>query len=142
MKRALLPVLTLLLLTACGQNGQPDIQPGNGWARPTRGDVPGAVYVTIENKGSAGDRLTGAATDRAAMAMIHQSELANGVATMRMVDEIDIPAGGRIEMAPGGTHIMLEGLKAPLNSGDRFDLVLKFGKSGERKVRVDVGAEQ
>lgn len=135
------PVLTLALLLslgACGQNGEPDIRLGNAWARPTRGDAPGAVYVAINNKGAADDRLTGAFTDHAALAMVHQSELVDGVATMRMAGEINVPAGSRIEMVPGGTHIMLEGLRAPLRTGDSFELVLKFRKSGDRKVTVDV----
>lgn len=128
----------LLSLAACGQNGEADIQLGNAWARSTRGDAPGAVYVAINNKGAADDRLTGAFTDRAAMAMVHQSELVDGVATMRMAGEINVPAGSRIEMVPGGTHIMLEGLRRPLKTGDSFELVLKFRKSGDRKVKVDV----
>ena len=138
MKRALSAFLAFLFLTACGQSGEPDIQLGNAWARPTRGDAPAAIYVAINNKGSADDRLTGAFTDRAAMAMVHQSELVDGVATMRMAGEINIPAGSRIEMVPGGTHIMLEGLRAPLKTGDSFNLVLKFRKSEDRTVAVDV----
>ena len=94
-QRLLLPAL--LLLSACGQSGEPDIQLGNAWARPTRGEAPGAVYVAINNKGSADDRLVGAFTDHAAMAMVHQSELVDGVAQMRMAGEINIPAGKRIE---------------------------------------------
>lgn len=137
MKRALL-ASGLFLLATCGQNGKPDIQPGNAWARPTRGDAPGAVYVAINNKGSADDRLVGVFTDRAAMAMVHQTELVDGVARMRMAGEINIPAGQRIEMVPGGTHIMLQGLRAPLKTGDSFNLVLKFRKSGDRTVMVDV----
>ena len=125
MMRALFASLAFLLLTACGQSGEPDIQLGNAWARPTRGDAPAAIYVAINNKGSADDRLTGAFTDRAAMAM-------------RMAGEINIPAGSRIEMVPGGTHIMLEGLRAPLKTGDSFNLVLKFRKSEDRTVAVDV----
>jgi periplasmic copper chaperone A len=132
----LLPAL--LLLSACGQSGEPDIQLGNAWARPTRGEAPGAVYVAVNNKGSADDRLVGAFTDHAAMAMVHQSELVDGVAQMRTAGEINIPAGKRIEMVPGGTHIMLEGLRAPLRTGDSFDLVLKFRNSGDRRVKVDV----
>ena len=135
-QRLLLPAL--LLLSACGQSGEPDIQLGNAWARPTRGEAPGAVNVAINNKGSADDRLVGAFTDHAAMAMVHQSELVDGVAQMRMAGEINIPAGKRIEMVPGGTHIMLEGLRAPLKTGDSFDLVLKFDKSGDRRAKVDV----
>jgi copper(I)-binding protein len=39
---------------------------------------------------------------------------------------------------PGGTHIMLEGLRAPLKTGDSFDLVLKFRSSGDKSVKVNV----
>lgn len=137
MKRILL-ITALTLLAACGQSGDPDIRLSNAWARPTRGDAPGAVYVAIENKGKADDRLVGAFTDHAAMAMVHQNELVNGVARMRMAGEINIPAGNRIQMVPGGTHIMLEGLRAPLRTGDRFDLVLRFRKAGEKTVKVTV----
>jgi copper(I)-binding protein len=134
-RHLLLPAL--LVLAACGQQGSPQIELHNAWARPTAGQAPAAVYVTIENKSGSDDRLTGAFTDRAAMAMVHQTELVDGVSRMRMAGEINIPAGERIEMAPGGTHVMLEGLRAPLKIGDRFDLVLRFKESGET-VKVSV----
>ena len=137
MKRLFLIPL-LALLTTCGQSGNPNIELSNAWARATRGDAPGAVYVTIENKGEADDRLTGAFTDHAAMAMVHQNEMTNGVVHMRVAGEINIPASKSIQMVPGGTHIMLEGLRAPLKTGDSFDLVLKFRKSGDKTVKVKV----
>jgi copper(I)-binding protein len=133
-----LTLSALLLLAACGQQGSPDIALEEAWARPTVGVAPGAVYVTIDNQGGSPDRLIGASTDNAAMAMVHQNEVVNGVARMRMAGEINIPAGDRIEMVPGGTHIMLEGLRAPLKTGDRFDLVLKFRESGDKTVKVTV----
>jgi len=135
-RHCLLPAI--LLLAACGQQGAPEIKLDRAWARPTIGQAPAAVYVTIENKGSAPDRLTGAFTDHAAMAMVHQNEVVNGVARMRMAGEINIPANDKIEMVPGGTHIMLEGLRAPLKTGDQFDLVLKFKESGDQAVKVNV----
>lgn len=132
----LLPAM--ILLASCGQQGAAEIELVGAWARPTVGQTPAAVYVTIDNKGGTDDRLIGAATDRAAMAMVHQNEVVNGVARMRMAGEINIPAGDRIEMVPGGTHIMLQGLRAPLKTGDRFDLVLRFRQSGDKTVRVAV----
>lgn len=137
MKR-LFVISALALLAACGQGGKADIDVSNAWARPTRGDAPGAVYVTIENKGGEDDRLVGVMTDHAAMAMVHQTELSNGVARMRMAGEINVPAGDRIEMVPGGTHIMLEGLRTPLRTGDSFQLVLKFRASDDERVTVRV----
>jgi copper(I)-binding protein len=130
--------LALLLLASCGPKETAQIELSNAWARPTVGQAPGAVYVTIENKGGAADRLTGAFTDHAAMAMVHQNEFVDGVAKMRMAGEINIPAHDRIEMRAGGTHIMLEGLRAPLHTGDDFDLVLKFRNSKDQAVKVTV----
>ena len=77
--------LALLLLASCGQQEAADIQLSNAWARPTVGQAPGAVYLTIENKGGEADRLTGAFTDHAAMAMVHQNEMVDGIAKMRMI---------------------------------------------------------
>ncbi|MCL6740885.1 copper chaperone PCu(A)C [Sphingomonas sp. RB56-2] len=137
MTRSLI-ILAGLLLASCGQDGSADIKLSNAWARPTIGQTPGAVYLTIENNGDAADRLTGAATDLAAMAMVHQNEVVDGVAKMRMAGEINLPAHDRIEMKPGGTHIMLEGLRAPLKAGDDFDLVLRFRSSKDQTVKVTV----
>jgi len=131
-------ILALLLLASCGQADGPDIRLSNAWARPTIGQAPGAVYVTIDNQGDTADRLTGAFTDHAAMAMVHQNEMVDGVVRMRMAGEINLPAHDRIEMRPGGTHIMLEGLRAPLRTGDQFDLVLKFRASQDQPIKVRV----
>jgi copper(I)-binding protein len=136
--KQILWIPTLALLAACGQGGEANIEVSDAWARPTRGDAPGAVYVTIENKGGEDDRLVSVMTDHAAMAMVHQTEMSDGVARMRMAGEINVPAGTSIKMVPGGTHIMLEGLRTPLRTGDSFPLVLKFRESGEENVSVRV----
>lgn len=127
-----------MLLASCGRQGEADINVSNAWARPTIGQAPGAVYLTISNRGDGTDRLTGAYADRAAMVMVHQNEIVDGVAKMRVAGEINIPANEQIEMRPGGTHIMLEGLRAPLRTGDDFDLVLKFRNSKDQTVKVTV----
>ena len=134
----ILTVAALLLLASCGEKEGAKIILSDAWARPTVGQMPGAVYLTIENKGDEADRLTGAFADRAAMAMVHQNDVTNGVVRMRMAGEINLPAHDRIEMRPGGTHIMLEGLRTPLKTGDDFDLVLRFRNSPDQTVKVTV----
>jgi len=66
--------------------------------------------------------------------------MANGVMEMRPMPEgLPVPANGDVALAPGGTHVMLEGA-GPLAAGDRFDLVLQFEKSGDVTVPVSVVA--
>jgi hypothetical protein len=51
---------------------------------------------------------------------------------------IAIPAGGRLELKPGGSHVMVTGLEAPLRPGEALKLMLRFEKSGERPLDVKV----
>jgi len=68
----------------------------------------GAAYFVVENPGATADRLLGIASDQAERAELHETIDDGGV--MRMVprpEGLDVPAGGRLELAPGGAHVML-----------------------------------
>ena len=98
-----------------------------------------AVYLTIVNSGDQPDRLVGAMTDVAEVAEIHQTRVEGGVAHMEPVkDGLTIPAEGQVVLEPGGYHIMLIGLKKPLQPGDRFTLMLHFEHSDPINVEVEV----
>jgi copper(I)-binding protein len=60
------------------------------------------------------------------------------VMTMREVDAVDLGAGQTVEFKPGGFHLMLMGLKAPLKLGDKFPMTLRFEKAGSVEVMVHV----
>jgi copper(I)-binding protein len=62
------------------------------------------------------------------------------VMKMRQIDRLALPAGKTVQLSPGGYHLMLLGLKAPLKAGDSFPLTLKFEKAGEVTVKVRVEA--
>ena len=98
----------------------------------------GAAYVSLMTHGDA-DRLIAVSTPAAKMAGLHQSKLVDGVMKMEHVDGIDVPANGMLEMKPGGYHIMLMGLTAPLKQGDEIELTLTFAKAGAVKVKAKVG---
>ncbi len=133
-------ILPLMALAAC-QQAPAKIEVSDAWARATAPGQPmAAVYATLANRGGEADRLTGASTKRASMAMVHIGSSEGGVARMRMVDGVDIPAGATASLAPGGTHIMLEGLTAPLAAGETIELVLRFAKSVPQRVPVTVVA--
>ena len=108
------------------------------WARatPPGADV-GAVYLGIENTGGVADRLVGVTSPAAESAMLHQTVDESGVSTMRAADG-SIEPGTALDMKPGGSHIMLMGLKEPLKAGDTVEMTLTFEKSGEVKASAKV----
>jgi copper(I)-binding protein len=104
------------------------------------GTQTGAVYFReLLNKGDKADRLLSAQTGVATSVGIHRMQLDGDVMRMREIQSLDLPARASAPMRHGqsnGYHLMLEGLKAPLKDGERFDLTLKFEKAGERTVKV------
>lgn len=113
------------------------------WARPTvPGQSAGGGYLRIDNRGGAPDRLIGARSDAAASVELHRMSMDGNVMRMRRVDAIDVPAGATVELKPGGLHLMLMDLKAPLQAGGTIDLVLTFEKAGELRVPMTVGRRE
>jgi hypothetical protein len=101
----------------------------------------GAAYVTITNKGDTADRLIGVEGDAAKMLQIHTTEMTNGVMSMKEVEGgLEVPAGGMIKLEPGGNHVMMMGLKAPLVEGETLPLTLVFEKAGKVEIEVPVMA--
>ena len=118
------------------------------WARATPdGAKVGAGYLTIRNAGREVDALVSIATPVAGKGEIHDMETTeDGVMRMRALpDGIEIPAGGSVTLAPGGTHLMFLDLKEPLTAGARVPVTLTFksGASGEVVLPVrPIGAGQ
>jgi hypothetical protein len=69
---------------------------------------------------------------------LHTVITENGVARMRQVQGIDIPAKGSAKLAPGGFHMMFLQLTGPFKQGDLIPVVLKFEKAGEVRVNFTV----
>jgi copper(I)-binding protein len=110
------------------------------WSRATPGGAKVAGgYLTIENKGSAADRLIGGSADVADKVQVHEMAMNNGVMTMRPLDQgLTIEPGKTVKLAPGGYHLMLLDLKSPLKRGDKVPVTLEFEKAGMVKLSFDV----
>lgn len=102
----------------------------DAWTRPTPGGIDtAAIYVTVENRSAAADSISGASSPQCATVVPHRTEIDDdGVASMPSTvgDELDLPVGGRVEMAPNGLHLMCLGLGAALEEGDDLDIQLDF----------------
>jgi copper(I)-binding protein len=131
-------LIATLLLAACGSGGAPEIAVSDAWAREARGGST-AAYLTITNSGAGADRLLAVSAPAPIAAALHETSHEGGISRMRPLDQgLEIPAGGSVELRPGGTHVMLTGLDSPLSPGDALPLVLRFERSGERTVRAEV----
>ena len=119
-----------------------DLVISQAWSRATPGGAKIAGgYLTIDNKGNTPDRLVSIAGEVAGKVEIHEMAMNNGVMTMRPLDKgLPIEPGKTVKLAPGGYHLMLMDLKAPLKQGDKVPLTLKFEKAGEVKLALDVQA--
>lgn len=115
------------------------IQVHKPWSRATStGAKVGASYLEIRNTGAQADRLLGASTAVAKRVEMHVTQHEGGVARMRQVQSFEIPAGGRVDLQPGGAHLMLVDIARPLAKGERFAMRLRFERAGEVEVQVEV----
>jgi copper(I)-binding protein len=116
-----------------------DLTIDHPWARASVA-ANGAAYMTISTSGSAPDQLVAAASPVAGKVELHTHIVEGDVMRMRPVKAIEINVGEPAVLKPGGLHVMLIGLKAPLKEGDKFSLTLTFEKAGTVTVDVSVQA--
>ncbi len=160
---SILGVVLALLLAGCAAGpgpdsadcaGQQSLRIENAWARATTSGTPAAggmnmatppgggvsmnvtsaAYLVISNCGSQPEKLLSAASDAAELTQIHQTVTENGVSKMMEVGQIEIPAGKKVELKPGGLHVMMMALKKEIPAGATVNLTLTFEKAGKIPV--------
>jgi hypothetical protein len=136
-------ILAVLASTAAAaQAGRPGaLRIEAPWSRATPpGVATGVAYLTIRNDGPVADRLVGADSPQAESVEIHQTRMVEGEMQMRERKDLPVPPGGVLRFEPGGYHLMLVGLKAPLVAGGRATLTLRFERAGAITVDLAVAA--
>lgn len=110
------------------------------WTRATpAGAKVAGGYVAVTNTGSAADRLLGGSSEIAGKVEIHEMSMNNGVMTMRGLPEgVELKPGAKVEMKPGGYHIMFMDLKRQLKEGEKVKGTLTFEKAGAVPVEFSV----
>jgi copper(I)-binding protein len=112
----------------------------SAWARELPPVSPnGVAYLTLRNTGTRSDALLAVDTPVAAQAQLHVHQTVGGMMRMRRVDVVELAPGETVRMAPGGLHLMLLGLEAPLRRGARFVVTLHFREAPSLEVQVRVG---
>ena len=98
----------------------------------------GAVFMKVDNTLPMPVKLIGASSDVAESVELHSHVMDGSVVKMREADSFNIPGGSALALFPSGPHIMLMGLKEPLESGSSFTLTLHFENQDDVDVTVEV----
>lgn len=137
--RLLMMIPAVLLLAGCDRTPALEV---SGHARPTvAGQNGSAAYLVITNKGGGEDRLLAVSSPAVGTISIHETLVEGGIARMRSTEPPAIAAGETLTMAPGGMHLMLMDLKAPLAAGERLPLMLRFERSGVLQTAIPIQME-
>lgn len=137
MKRLALALLTASLSLATLAD---TVKVGDPWARATPPGAPaGGAFMSLT--ADTDMALVAAESHASKVVELHTMRMENGVMIMREVPKIDLPKGQTVSLKPGGLHIMLIGLHAPLKAGDKVDITLRVKDSQGKEQRIPVTAE-
>lgn len=100
----------------------------------------GGAFFVLENRGPGADRLVSATSPVSGSVELHEMVLDAGVMKMHLIPGLELKPGARVELKPGGYHLMLLDLKQALKEGDRIPLTLTFEQAGKIDVSVWVEA--
>ncbi|MCJ7800081.1 MAG: copper chaperone PCu(A)C [Polaromonas sp.] len=131
----------LILIAALASAGvyAQTVEVKDAWVRST---VPGqtatGAFMSISARDSA--QLVGVSSPVAGVTQVHEMKMEGDIMRMRPVPVLDIPAGKTLAFQPGGYHVMLLDLKAPLVKGSSVPLTLVFkdAKGVESRVALNV----
>ena len=143
MKKFIIAFFVLLTMPMVSNAQQGDIVVSGEWARPILiAGRPGGAYFHIQNNGGDADKLINVTSSVSPRVEIHEHTMKDGVMKMSQVMALEVPAGGSVELKPGGYHIMIFETTSKYGPGDTIDLKLNFEKAGIIEKTVKVMAKQ
>ncbi|MEX2324788.1 MAG: copper chaperone PCu(A)C [Nitriliruptoraceae bacterium] len=128
--------VAVLMIVGCS-TGKPDLAVG---AAQAAAPIAGASQLVVEitNTGDRDDTLVGAHTPAAMGVEIHLTEIVDGRAAMRQLDEVALPAGETVRFRPGGLHLMLVIPDDSVVVGASLPVTFSFASSADITVEAHV----
>jgi copper(I)-binding protein len=138
--RVLLQLLLIATVLMCGNAVAGNITIENAWARATApGQDMGSVDLSITSTSAAS--LTGVSSTICSTVELHRMTHEDGMMKMRQVDSIALDAGKTLSLSGAGYHLMLVGLRSPLEAGKHIPLTLTIKQKAGQVEQVQVSAE-
>lgn len=136
MKKLLVASLSLAILSA---PVLADVKVDDPWVRATVAQQK-ATGAFMRLTASTPARLVEAASPAAGVVEIHEMKMDNQIMRMRRIEAVELPAGQAVTLAPGGHHVMLMDLLAPLSEGDEVALTLTVEYADGTRESIEVAA--
>ena len=132
--------LLFIAAAAAAAAAQAQVTVSDAWVRAT---VPGqkASGAYMQLKSADGATLVGAESPAAGIVEIHEMRMEGNTMRMRGVEKLELPPGRVVELKPGGYHVMLMDLKAPLKKGETVPIKLKVRSKSGQTQDIEVKAE-
>jgi len=138
MKKFLALALCLMILPAA-QGGEIPLKVEGAWIfSPPPVSKETAAFMTLVNTGTTPLRVTGAETPAAGRVVPMITTKTEGRTGMKDVAFFEIPAGGKLVLKPGGDHLMIYDLKAPLTDGEKASFTLQVEPGGKLSIEIPV----
>ena len=138
MKRYLLASLILFPISLIADSSQ--VLFTNGWIKQLPPVVPvRAGYMTIDNNSEQNHEIIAFQSDAFESVEMHETQMLQD-GSMKMVEQetIPLPAKSRVELKPGGKHLMLMTTKQAMQMGDKIDLVVTFSDASSQAIQLEV----
>lgn len=133
--------IALLAVIGCGAPSEELVIEGAEVRVAPVAAVTAAAYFTLQNAGPVADTITAIGSDIADSLSLHESmDHGDGNTMMMPLAWLAVPAGERVTLAPGGKHLMIEGLTRPIAPGDSIRLTLSFSSGRRLEVIAPVRA--
>jgi hypothetical protein len=135
--RALFAVAVLLFAaTAVAE----DLRVERAWIREAPPGAPAMAGFMAVVGGSRDVELKAARSADFARVEFHEMSMTDGVMKMRPLESLEVPAGARLTLAPGGEHLMLFDATRPLVAGDKVIITLELSRGKPLDVEFVVGS--
>jgi periplasmic copper chaperone A len=139
MKKASLLVLGLICSAAAIAGSAEQISVQDPYVRLAPPNAPATgAFMVIKNNGDKDVKILKADNPVSKVTELHTHLNEGGVMKMRPIAAIEIKANGEAILKPGGMHVMMIDLKAPMREGDMVPMTLIFddGSSKQFEARV------
>lgn len=138
MKSLFAASLLAFCTTSFAQSVTVDVQ--DAWARPTVAQQ-SATGAFMKLTARSAVKVVDATSPAAGIVEIHEMFMDKDVMKMRAVNPLVLPAGQAVELKPGGLHVMLMDLKAPVKAGDVVPIQLTLEGADGKRQTLEVKAQ-